>query len=414
MIKSFDIAAAIITVIFLLVVLSYYVLLFIKRKKSKKVSHFKSISIIIPAHNEEPYIKECIQSAKRAAFANKEIIVVDDGSTDNTYKIASRLNVKVIRTKHIGKSAAINKALGIAKGEVIAIVDADSVISKDSLVIMASELGREKTGAVTGAIKVKNRKKFIGMWLHIEQLYNSLMRSLFTKVNANIATPGPLSLYRKDALNSIGGFSTKGYAEDLDIAIRLIRKGYAVSYAEGVAETNMPYTVSGFVKQRRRFILGNVNILRRHLQLNRAMIDIYTMPLLIFSYVQAIIMGLLTLYQVISGYLVYFVDKGVYFNWYVFKFFFTWFSMLGFVNWTYDVLVGNAPLTFIAIVGILSTLLTYPLYVYAIAKYDKRFDIWHLIPFFFMGPFWLVIMVISILNIPFYFAKQYNIWEKVN
>ena len=60
------------------------------------------------------------------------------------------------------------------------------------------------------------------MWFHIEQLYNSLIRLLFSKINANVTTPGPLSVYRKKELMDAGGFSTEGFSEDVDITIRLI------------------------------------------------------------------------------------------------------------------------------------------------------------------------------------------------
>ena len=78
-----------------------------------------------------------------------------------------------------------------------------------------------------------------------------------------------------------------------------------------------------------------------------------------------------------------------------------------------SVLVGIEPLTLLSLVGIVSTLLTYPLYVLAIAKYDKKIDLLHVVPFFFMFPYWLMIMFVYILCIPEIFRKhQYNRWKK--
>lgn len=408
---------AIITFIFLLTILSYYALIFIKKRKSKPVHKFSSVTVIIPAHNEEKYIANAIESVLSADFnGKKQIIVVDDGSIDRTYEIASRFKkngVKIIKTGHSGKASSLNRALSYAKWDIIAVVDGDSCIQKDALKIMAKELERKDVVAATGVVKVKNRKKFICMWIHIEQLYNSLMRLLFSKIDANIVTPGPLSVYRRKNLVQAGGFSTKGFSEDIDVTIRLIRKGYKIGFAEkAVAETNMPYDTKGFLRQRTRFARGILNIFKRHMQLNTTIIDIYTLPLFLFSYIQAIIMGSFTIYQIVSGYNTYFASKAIYFNLSVLKFFFEWFSIVGFIKWFVGVFSGQTPLTFVAMVGIVATLLSYPLFLMAIIRFDRKFDLWHLIPIFFMFPFWLLIMVIYILMAPDYFRKQYNIWKK--
>jgi len=212
----------------------------------------------------------------------------------------------------------------------------------------------------------------------------------------------------------LGGFSTKGFSEDMDITIRLIRKGYNIGFAEkAIAETNMPYDVKGFLRQRTRFARGILNIFKKHMQLNKTIIDIYALPLFMFSYVQAVIMGSFIIYQIFSGYLTYFVSKGIYFDLTVLKFFFEWLSIVGFVRWFAGVFSGETALTFVTIVGIVSTLLSYPLFIIAIIKFEKKFNVWHLIPIFFMFPFWLLIMIIYILMIPDYFRKkQYNIWKK--
>jgi len=407
---------AIITFIFLLIILSYYVLLFIKPKKSKADKSFSSITVIIPAHNEAEYIKECIESVIAADFkGNKQVIVVDDGSKDITSEIVSNFKqVELIKIKHSGKSASMNMALSKASSDLIAIVDGDSYIHKNALIEMAHELERKNIVAACGVVKVRNRKKIFPMWSHIEQLYNSLMRSLFAKINANITTPGPLSMYRRKELMEIGGFSTEGFSEDVDVTIRLIRKGYHIGFAEkSVSETNIPYDVKGFFRQRIRFARGLLNILKRHMQFNKGIIDIYTLPLLLFIYLQAVIMGSFIIYQIFTGYFQYFASKGIFMSLGVLKFFFEWFSIVGFVRWAYSIIIGQTTLTFVAIVGIVSTLLSYPLFLFAIIKFDRKFDLWHLIPFFFMFPFWLLIMLIHIAFLPEYFRKkQYNIWKK--
>ena len=412
-----DYIPQIITFIFLLVVISYYILFLIRVRKPKITEKFSSISVIVPTHNEERYIKDCLSSIINADFdGKKEIIVVDDGSVDNTVKIVSKNfpNVKIIQKKHTGKSDSINTAISKSKGQVIAIVDGDSYIQKDSLKYVTEEISRKNVVAASGVIKVRNRKKILGMWLHIEQIYNSLIRLVFSKVNANVVTPGPLSVYRKKALKEVGGFSVKGFSEDVDVTIILIRAGHKIGFSsKAVSETNMPLEPKWFWLQRTRFARGLIDILKKHLMLNKTWIDIYTLPLLLFNYIQAIIMGSFTIYQIVSGYITYFYAKGIIFNLATLKFFFEWFSIVGFFRWSVQAFTGQIPLNFITIIGIVSTFLTYPLYLYAILKFDKKITIWHIIPLFFMFPFWFLIMIIYIVCIPEYFRKdQHNIWKK--
>ncbi len=398
---------------FLSFVLSYYFLLFLRPARRK--GHARgSITIIIPAHNEEAHLSECISSVLDASFAGrKQVIVVDDGSKDRTFEVASRFKVTVIRTPHLGKAAALNKSLSRATGYFVAVVDGDSVIEKSALQAMADEIVPEDVAAAACVVKVKNRHGF-GMWLHVEQVYNSLMRSIFSKVNANITTPGPLSMYKRKALLEIGGFSRQGFSEDADIAIRLIRKGHRVVFCDSaVSETYMPSDFKGIASQRSRFARGTVNLLKRHLRLNNAMIDLYTLPLLLFLYAQAVIMGLINIYLIVSGYFSNFASHGVYFSAEVLQFFFEWFSLVGFLKWAYGVAAGSYPLTFLSGAIIIASLLSYPLFFYAILKYDKKLDFFHIIPLMFMFPFWLFVTVIYLFSSPELFrGNQPNIWNK--
>ncbi|MBN2052267.1 glycosyltransferase family 2 protein [Candidatus Woesearchaeota archaeon] len=405
----------IITAIFLLIIFSYYYLLLFKRQKKAKEKKFNGISIIVPAHNEEKYIAETLQSILEADFpGKKEIIVVDDGSNDKTYSIAKKFPVRIIRGEHKGKSRSINKALKVARYELVAVVDADSCIQKDSLVEALKFLGDDKVAAVCATVKVKNRKTFIGMWLHIEQLYNSLLRNLFSKVNVNIVAPGPLSIYKKKCLQKIGGFEYKGYSEDVDVAVRLIKAGYNIVSAEkSISETNMPVTLKGFARQRKRFARGWINIFKRHLKLNHTFMQIYTLPLMFFGYLQAIIMGVITSYNLVSGYLNYFVARGAGLSLGALGFFFDWFSIIGIIKWFIRIIMHASPITAFDIIGLSSSLLVYPLYFLAIIKYDKKITWQHIIPVFFLFPFWLVIMIFYIINAGEVFNKhQTNIWEK--
>ncbi|HYD03054.1 MAG TPA: glycosyltransferase family 2 protein [Alphaproteobacteria bacterium] len=407
-----------ITSIFFLIILSYYILLFKKDTFSKHApsKQFNSITVIIPAHNEQKYIAECLNSVLKAKFnGKKEIIVVNDGSADNTGKILKKFEskIKLINIKHSGKSTAINTALRQAKGKLIAIVDADSIISIDSLNEAKKYFSDPKVGAVTSVIKVKNDSATMSSWIRLEQLYNSLLRQLFCKINVNIVTPGPLSIYRKDVLENLGGFGVKGLSEDVDIAVRIIKSGRKIAFSKNsVAETNMPENWKGFSKQRSRFAKGWINIFKRHLKMDKHLLQIYTLPIALFGYFQAVIMGLITLYNIISGYIAYFYSQGIIFNLGVAKFLFEWFSIFGTLSWAYRTIMNPLNASMFDWIGILASLLIYPLYIIAISRYDK-FTWKKTLALIFMFPFWLIIMVFYVFNIKELFVKkQKNIWTK--
>ena len=175
----------------------------------------------------------------------------------------------------------------------------------------------------------------------------------------------------------------------------------------------MPANLKWFLRQRFRFARGIIYIFKQHLKLNKAVIDIYTLPLFLFNYLQAVIMGSFTLFNIISGYVVYFFAKSSIINLAVIKFLFEWFSLVGFTKWAGGLFTGSTPLTLFTIAGVFATLLTYPLYLYAIIKYAKKIEWRHFIALFFMFPFWLMIMLVYIMSLPEYFRKeQPNIWKK--
>ena len=88
-------------------------------------THFPSVSVIIPAHNEEETIEDCIMSVLEDPYPNKEIIVVDDGSTDHTENVAKKYPVKYVFQTHQGVSAAKNYGIKVSKGEFFVCLDAD-------------------------------------------------------------------------------------------------------------------------------------------------------------------------------------------------------------------------------------------------------------------------------------------------
>lgn len=411
------------SVVFFLVVVSYYVLLVWPRKLPRLRERFSSLTVIIPAHNEAPRIESAVRSVLSARFAGtKRVVVVDDGSTDATGAIVKRLlrepgskgTLSLISLPHGGKSHAINTALAKTRSELVAIVDGDSTVAPDAFEQCVKLFWRKDVAGVSAAMRVRNRDTVLTEWLHIELLYASLVRSLYAKVNANITATGPLTVFRREALASVGGFSRQGLAEDVDVAVRLLKAGWRMEYAtKAFADTVMPATLKGFVRQRVRFARGAVDIIKRHIAGDVRAFRIYTLPLFVFTYAQAVIMGVVTLANIVSGYVTYFASQGTYLNWYVVKYVLEWFSIVGTVRWIAGIVSGATPLTALTIVAVATTLLTYPLYFVAIIWFDRRVDWRNLLAVAFLFPFWLLVMLVYFGTVWEWARRdQPNIWTK--
>ena len=148
-----------------------FILTFIQNRREifliPKTDKKYSISVLIPAFNEQENIKSTVENVLKSDYKYlKEVIIINDGSTDNTLEIIEQLEkkypkVRVLNKKNSGKADSLNRALKIAKGELIAVIDADSYPDSNALSVMAGYFDDEKTGAVTTRILVRNRNNFI-------------------------------------------------------------------------------------------------------------------------------------------------------------------------------------------------------------------------------------------------------------
>lgn len=373
-----------------------------------------SLTVIVPAHNEAMGIEDCLRAILASTFAGSmQVIVIDDGSDDDTGRLAGSLGVTVRRTAHLGKASALNAALREATGELVAVVDADSVVATDALAEAVAPFADPSLAAVCTTIRVRNRRTPLGMWLHVEQLYNSVLREAFAKINAAIVTPGPLSLYRRAALTEVGGFSTVGYSEDVDIALRLLAAGHRVAAApRAVSDTTMPVTPRGFWRQRLRFTRGWIHIFRQHLRPGRTPAALVALPLALYGFVQAVVMSVLTLWTLAQGYAQQAALQGSY----VVPaplFVLQWLSLYGLLSWGHALAANPSLLTPWIAAKLVVSLMPYPLYLYAIARFDRRVDAWHLAPLFFMFPFWLAVMLVHLAALPaLVAAPPRNRWTK--
>ncbi|MER5487628.1 bifunctional polysaccharide deacetylase/glycosyltransferase family 2 protein [Streptomyces sp. NPDC002812] len=226
------------------------------------------VSVIVPAYNE----KECIANTLRSLAQSThpiEIIVVDDGSTDDTAEIAESLgmpNVRVIRQENAGKPAALNNGVRNARYDIVVMMDGDTVFEADTVEQLVQPFADPKIGAVAGNAKVGNRDTVIGAWQHIEYVMGfNLDRRMYDLLRCMPTIPGAIGAFRREAVLEVGGMSEDTLAEDTDITIAMHRAGWKVVYQEHAkAWTEAPGSLKQLWSQRYRWSYGTMQALWKH------------------------------------------------------------------------------------------------------------------------------------------------------
>lgn len=229
------------------------------------------VSIIVPAYNEEPVIGNTIESLLASDYSQYEIIVVDDGSQDNTSKvIADRYGanerVRLFTVANAGKAAALNTGLRHARGEIIVALDADTLFAPQTVGALAHRFYDKQIGAVAGNAKVGNRVNLITRWQALEYITSqNLDRRAFASLNCITVVPGAVGAWRKDLLVEAGGFPADTLAEDQDLTLRIRRLGYKIGYEEtAIAWTEAPHNLRSLAQQRFRWSYGTLQCMWKH------------------------------------------------------------------------------------------------------------------------------------------------------
>ncbi|MGW2637229.1 glycosyltransferase [Streptomyces sp. NPDC001348] len=232
------------------------------------------VSVLVPAYNEA----KCIENTVRSLTASEhpvEIVVVDDGSTDDTAGIVEAMGlpgVRVVRQANAGKPAALNRGLANASHDLIVMMDGDTVFEPSTVGELVQPFADRGVGAVAGNAKVGNRDSLIGAWQHIEYVMGfNLDRRMYDILRCMPTIPGAVGAFRRTALERVGGMSDDTLAEDTDITMALHRDGWRVVYAEKArAWTEAPESVQQLWSQRYRWSYGTMQAIWKH---RRALLD---------------------------------------------------------------------------------------------------------------------------------------------
>ncbi len=230
------------------------------------------VSILVPAFNEGPGIEASIRSLLELDYPGYEILVIDDGSTDDTYLRAramegrySGVRVRVLHKSNGGKASALNLGIAAAHEDLILCMDGDSKLSPGSLRAAVAHFADPHVGAVAGNVKVVNRLNLLTRLQALEYIEGLNMtrraQAFFRSVNI---IPGPLGVFRRRVMLEAGGYALDTFAEDCDLTLKILERGWKIRYEpNAVAFTEAPEAIRDLIKQRYRWTRGVLQAIRK-------------------------------------------------------------------------------------------------------------------------------------------------------
>ena len=247
----------------------------------KKDSNFSPfVSIIIPVYNEGKIIRKVIESLLRQRYSNFEIIVVNDGSTDDTREIvesmvgyqpgrSSEVKVTLINKENSGKANSLNAGINCSEADYILCMDGDSQLSENCLRKALRHFVNDEIGAVAGNVKVQNRGTFLTDLQALEYIEGlNMARSAQSYIKLVNIIPGPVGIFRRTAIEGAGMYTSDTFAEDADLTLRIMAKGWKIIYEpKAISYTEAPVELQQLLKQRYRWTRGILQSIRKHKKL---------------------------------------------------------------------------------------------------------------------------------------------------
>jgi cellulose synthase/poly-beta-1,6-N-acetylglucosamine synthase-like glycosyltransferase/peptidoglycan/xylan/chitin deacetylase (PgdA/CDA1 family) len=243
----------------------------IRRTRARRPTrrYLGPVSVIVPAYNEAANIAATLRSLAANDYPHIEVIVVDDGSTDETSEIVRLLrlpNVVLIRQSNAGKPAALNRGIAAARGEILVLVDGDTILAPDAIGRLVQRFADPSVGAISGNTKVANRRGMLGRWQHLEYVIGfNLDRRMFEVGECMPTIPGAIGAFRREVLGQVGGVPATTLAEDTDLTMAILRRGWRVVYEESaLAWTEVPSSLRQLWRQRYRWCYGTMQAMWKH------------------------------------------------------------------------------------------------------------------------------------------------------
>lgn len=239
-----------------------------RRREEAFLRRAPMLTVVVAGRNEEGTIEKCIRSLLDQEYPRLEIIIVDDSSEDDTYKIASRFAkrglIRVIRNREpggrAGRPMATNIGTRLANGELILSVDADTTFDRNLIRNVVAAFADPLVGVVAGNVLVRNSD--VNLLTRIQELEYITAIDLHKRwtdySRRTLQASGAIGAFRRSAVMEIGGWDPE-LAEDGDISLRMVKAGWKVAFApEAVGLTDVPEDLRTLCRQRGRWDRGGL------------------------------------------------------------------------------------------------------------------------------------------------------------
>jgi cellulose synthase/poly-beta-1,6-N-acetylglucosamine synthase-like glycosyltransferase len=240
-------------------------------KRTVQEEHLPSFSIVVPVKNEERVMERLLNSLSTLNYPDtkREIIIVEDGSTDKTSEICmnyakEHANVKFLhKCLSNGKPSALNFGLAHAKGDIVAVFDADNVPDHDALLAVVEYFEDPKVAAVQGrTASINPKENMLTQFIAYEEAVwcEAYLRGKDV-LNLFVHLKGSCQFFRRNVLQQLKGFDEAVLSEDMEISARLIENDYKIRYASDVvALQESPSNLRTLFQQRTRWFRGTMEV----------------------------------------------------------------------------------------------------------------------------------------------------------
>jgi cellulose synthase/poly-beta-1,6-N-acetylglucosamine synthase-like glycosyltransferase len=283
----------------------------ILRKGTFELDEYHGVTIIVPCYNEANTIKGTIDSLLDLDYPKDklQLIIVDDGSKDNTWEIIKQFeneqNIKVFHKKNGGKYTALNLGLEKVQTPFVGCLDADSFVDSQALKRIMTYFDDTSTMAVAPSVVVYSPKNILQGAQKAEYDMAIYTKKMLAFLGGIHVTPGPFSIFRKKVFDDLGPYRHAHNTEDQEIALRMQENHYKIEHCpDAYVYTVAPNSVIKLYRQRSRWIYGfirNVMDYRRLLfKKEFGTIAFFTLPSGMISVLSVIFLFGMVLYNIFN------------------------------------------------------------------------------------------------------------------
>ena len=300
----------------------------IRDKNSKKRSAYRPyVSLIVPAHNEEAVIYNTLECLLKIKYPKSrlQIIIVNDGSTDNTSKIVQKfikahkdtVNMQLYGQRNSGKANALNNAIKKrATGSLIMCLDADSLIAQDGVKKAVEYFRDKKVVALASNVNIIDNNTILGIAQRFEYLISYHMKKAQTVYNIEYIIGGIGSMFRKKTLEQVQYYDTNTMTEDIDLTMKIVATGNIenrVAYAaDCITYTEAVPSLSSLIQQRYRWKYGRLQTFVKHYRIFFSTKNIYSKQLTWLFLPFSLLMEILFILEPII--VTYIIGSAMYYN----------------------------------------------------------------------------------------------------